>query len=152
GGTGHVGLQAKRHPARLLERDRFPLPPAGADQPGRLRALLRRGGGALRRGCARSQPRGGAAREVPAPDGPRKHPAPDSGARPGEPLTVATEDVEGRMGRELSREATSTWLARVEAWVSPGALVAVLLWGAMVPFTKHALAEFPVMAFTALRA
>ncbi len=37
------------------------------------------------------------------------------------------------------------------AWINLPALLAVVLWGIMVPYTKVALAEFPAMPFTALR-
>lgn len=50
----------------------------------------------------------------------------------------------------VSQAATGR-LARVESWVNGPALLAVLLWGGMVPFTKYALGEFPVMTYTALR-
>lgn len=40
---------------------------------------------------------------------------------------------------------------RVAKWVNLPALVAVLIWGAVFPFGKFALAEFPPLAFAALR-
>lgn len=43
------------------------------------------------------------------------------------------------------------WLTLGRARVNAPALLAVLVWGAVYPFAKYALAEFPVMAYTALR-
>lgn len=54
---------------------------------------------------------------------------------------MRSEAVEERQERE-----------RPFAWVNVPALLAVLIWGAMVAFNKYALIEFPVMTFVVLRA